>query len=122
MLVQLSYNSKSGKSTQFAVYEFPDHLSLNSAIYTLKRTGAKKANKENTKFQEIDSWNKNVHRWDSNRSKFISEQLQRKISYIEERKAQYQDEKIDKINAKIDGFFDTIEDFIVLHKPMCQSM
>ena len=59
MLVQLSYNSKSGKSTQFAVYEFPDHLSLNSAIYTLKRTGAKKANKENTKFQEIDSWNKN---------------------------------------------------------------
>ena len=122
MLVQLSYYSKSGKSTQFAVYEFPDHISLNSAIYTLKRTGAKKANKEETIFQKIDSWNKNVYRWDSNRSKFISEQLQRKISRIEERKAQYQDEKINKINAKIDGFFDTIEDFIVLHKPMCQSM
>ena len=122
MLVQLSYYSKSGKSTQFAVYEFPDHISLNSAIYTLKRTGAKKANKEETIFQKIDSWNKNVYRWDSNRSKFISEQLQRKISRIEERKAQYQDEKINKINTKIDGFFDTIEDFIVLHKPMCQSM
>ena len=122
MLVQLSYTSKSGKSTQFAVYEFPDRVSFNSAIYTLKRSGAKKANKENTSFQEIDSWDKNVYRWDSDRNKFISEQLQRKISFIEEKKAQYRDEKLNRINIKIDEFFDTIEEFIVLHKPMCQSM
>lgn len=121
MLVKLSFPSKSGKSIQKAVYEFADCRSLETAIATLKATKARKANKSTTTFEVIESYDKAIYRWDSHSNKFINEGIQNKRSYIEMKKAQYRQEKMNKLNVKIDEFFDTIEDFIILHKPMCQS-
>ena len=106
MLVQLSFPSKSGKSNQKAVYEFSDCRSLETAIATLKATNARKANKPTTTFEVIESHNGPIYRWDSNTNKFINEHQQNAHNHVEVKK------------AKIDEFFDTIEEFIVLHKPM----
>lgn len=122
MLVKLSFPSKSKKTICKAVYEFADCRSLETAIATLKATKARKANKSTTTFEVIESHNGPIYRWDSHSNKFINERKQNDRSYVEMKKAQYREEKMNKINAKIDGFFDTIEDFILLHKPMCQSL
>ena len=122
MLVKLSFPSKSKKTICKAVYEFADCRSLETAIATLKATKARKANKPTTTFEVIESYDRAIYRWDSHSNKFINERKQNARSYVEIKKAQYREEKMNKINAKIDGFFDTIEDFILLHKPMCQSL
>ena len=122
MLVKLSFPSKSKKTICNAVYEFADCRSLDTAIATLKATKARKANKPTTTFDVIESYDKAIYRWDSHSNKFINERKQTDCGYVEMKKAQYKQEKMNQINAKIDEFFDTIEDFIVLHKPMCQSM
>ena len=121
MLVQLSFPSKTKKTICKAVYEFADCRSLETAIATLKATKARKANKITTSFEVIESHNGPIYRWDSHSNKFINERKQNARSYVEMKKAQYQEEKLNKINAKIDGFFDTIEDFILLHKPMATN-
>ena len=122
MLVKLSFPSKSGKSIQKAVYEFADCRSLETAVATLKATKARKANKSTTTFEVIESHLGPIYRWDSHSNKFINERKQNARSYVEIKKAQYRQEKMNKLNVKIDEFFDTIEDFIILHKPMCQSL
>ena len=122
MLVQLNFPSKSGKSIQKAVYEFADCRSLETAIACLKSVGAKKANKSTTTFEVIESYDKAIFRWDSERNKFVHERAIIKRSYVKMKKAQYREEKMNKIDAKIGEFFDTIEEFILLHKPMCQSL
>ena len=121
MLVKLSFPSKSKKTICKAVYEFADCRSLETAIATLKATKARKANKSTTTFEVIESYDKAIYRWDSHSNKFINERQQNDRSYVEMKKAQYREEKLNKLNAKIDGFFDTIE-FVLLHKPMCQSL
>ena len=121
MLVQLSFPSKTGKSIQKAVYEFADCRSLETAVATLKAIGAKKANKSTTTFEVIEFYDKAIFRWDSKRNKFVNERVINNRGYVEMKKAQYREEKLNKINAKIDGFFDTIEDFILLHKPMATN-
>ena len=120
MLVKLSFPSKSKKTICQAVYEFADCRSLETAIATLKATKARKANKSTTTFEVIESYDKAIYRWDSHSNKFINERKQNSRSYVEMKKAQYKEEKINQINAKIDEFFDTIEEFVLLHKPMCQ--
>ena len=120
MLVKLSFPSKSKKTICKAVYEFADCRSLETAIATLKATKARKANKPTTTFEIIESHNGPIYRWDSHSNKFINERKQNSRSYVEMKKAQYREEKLNKINAKIDEFFDTIEEFVLLHKPMCQ--
>ena len=120
MLVKLSFPSKSGKSIQKAVYEFADCRSLETAIATLKAVGAKRANRSTTTFEVIESYDKAIFRWDSERNKFLHDRAIIKRGYVEMEKAQYKEEKINQINAKIDEFFDTIEEFVLLHKPMCQ--
>ena len=122
MLVKLSFPSKSKKTICKAVYEFADCRSLDTAIATLKATKARKANKPTTIFKVIESYLGPIYRWDSHSNKFINERQQTDRSYVEMKKAQYRDEKLNRINIKIDEFFDTIEEFTVLHKPMCQSM
>ena len=122
MLVKLFFPSKSKKTICKAVYEFSDCRSLETAIATLKATKARKANKSTTTFEVIESYNGPIYRWDSHSNKFINENKQNGRIYVEMKKAQHKQEKMNQINAKIDGFFDTIEDFIVLYKPMCQSM
>ena len=120
MLVKLSFPSKSKKTICQAVYEFSDCRSLETAIATLKATKARKANKPTTTFEVIESYDKAIYRWDSRSNKFINERKHNDDSYIEMKKAQYKQEKMNQINTKIDGFFDTIEEFVLLHKPMCQ--
>lgn len=120
MLVQLTFPSKSGKSIQKAVYEFSDHLSLETAVATLKATKARKAHKSTTTFEVIESHFGPIYRWDSHSNKFISEQKQTVRGYVEMKKAEYKQWKDYQITAKIAEFFDTIEEFVILHKPMCQ--
>ena len=122
MLVKLSFPSKSKKSICKAVYEFADCRSLETAIATLKATKARKANKLTTTFEVIESHNGPIYRWDSHSNKFINERKQDSRTYVEMKKAQYKEEKANQINAKIDEFFDTIEEFVLLYKPMCQSL
>ena len=121
MLVQLTFPSKSGKSIQKAVYEFADHLSLEIAVTTLKATNARKANKFTTTFKVIESHNGPIYRWDSHSNKFINERKQIARAYAEIKKAEYKRSKDNQTTAKIAEFFDTIEEFVILHKPMCQS-
>ena len=118
MLVKLSFPSKSKKTICKAVYEFADCRSLETAIATLKATKARKANKPTTIFEVIESYDKAIYRWDSHSNKFINERKQNDRSYVEMKKAQYRQEKINQINTKIDRFFNTIEEFVILHKPM----
>ena len=122
MLVKLSFPSKSKKTICKAVYEFADCRSLETAVATLKATEARKANKPTTTFEIIESHDGPIYRWDSHSNKFINERKQNARIYVEMKKAQYREKKLNEINAKIDKFFDTIEDFILLHKPMCQSV
>ena len=122
MLVKLSFPSKSKKTICKAVYEFADCRSLETAVATLKATKSRKANEPDTTFEVIESHNGPIYRWDSHSNKFINERKQNDRNYVEMKKAQYREEKMNKINATIDEFFDTIEDFILLHKPMCQSL
>ena len=120
MLVQLTFPSKTGKTICKAVYEFSDCRSLETAVATLKATKARKAHKSTTTFEVIESHHGPIYRWDSHSNKFISEQKQTVRGYVEMKKAEYKKSKDNQINAKIGEFFDTIEEFVILHKPMCQ--
>ena len=120
MLVKLSFPSKSKKTISKAVYEFADCRSLETAIATLKATKARKANKSTTTFEVIESHNGPIYRWDSHSNKFINERKQNDRAYVEMKKAEYKRSKDNQIIAKIAEFFDTIEEFVILHKPMCQ--
>jgi hypothetical protein len=120
MLVQLTFPSKSGKSIQRAVYEFSDCRSLETAVATLKATKARKAHKSTTLFTVINSHTGPIYRWDSHSNKFINERKQDTRAYVEMKKAEYKRTKDNKINAMIVEFFDTIEEFVILHKPMQQ--
>ena len=122
MLVQLTFPSKTGKTICKAVYEFADCRSLETAVDTLKATKARKAHKSTTTFEVIESHLGPIYRWDSHSNKFISEQKQTVRGYVEMKKAEYKQRKDNQINAKIGEFFDTIEEFVILHKPMCQSL
>ena len=122
MLVKLTFPSKTGKSIQKAVYEFADCRSLETAIACLKSVGAKRANRSTTTFEVIESYDKAIFRWDSERNKFLHDRAIIKRGYVEMKKVQYREEKMNNIDAKIGEFFDTIEEFILLHKPMCQSL
>ena len=122
MLVQLTFPSKTGKTICKAVYEFSDCRDLKTAVATLKATKARKAHKSTTTFKVIESHLGPIYRWDSHSNKFISEQKQTVRGYVEMKKAEYKQRKDNQINAKIAEFFDTIEEFVILHKPMCQSL
>jgi len=119
MLVQLTFPSKTGKTIQKAVYEFSDCRNLKTAVATLKSTNARKAHKPTTIFKVIESYLGPIYRWDSHSNKFINERKQNARAYVEMKKGEYKQIKDNQINAKIGEFFDTIEEFVILHKPMC---
>jgi len=119
MLVKLSFPSKTKKTTCIAVYEFADGRTLDACVATLKATNAKRANKETTTFEVIDSHSGPIYRWDTNANKFVSERKQLERAYFTTKVQEYR-AVVDKvIDDKISEFFtEWMEDYRLLHKPM----